>query len=381
MLPAGPVPGRKFVKRRVALNGRYSGVARPTGAQTVAHDLFGHLVAADRDFDLVIFADRNGRDVSSWVDRPGVEVVHVPFRSWGRMRSQLYEQTRLARDARARGASLVYHPINTCPRFAGGIRHVVTLLDLNFHHNPQWYGRSFRTWLELTTIPGLKKADRVACISDWVADDARRTLGLDPARVRRIYCGLRQLGHVENPPTDPDVVLAVNPFQPHKNLPRLIDAVGRLRQENPRLRLRIAGRPQDNFQPDPHLADRLRRDYVHVTGYLTDEQLGDEYARAAVLCIPSFEEGFGMPIIEAMAHDTTVVASNASCLPEIAGEAGILVDPSSIEAIAEGLRQALAEGPEDRARRHELGRAHARAFDWSEIARQYVALFREVLDA
>lgn len=369
------------MNQRVALNGRYSGVGKPTGAQTVAHDLFGHLIEAERDFDLVVFADRGAPDVATWADRPDVELVHVPFRSWGRMRSQLYEQFDLPRAARARGASVAYHPINTCPRFGGRVRHIVTLLDLNFHHNPQWYGRAFRTWLELTTIHGLKKADRVACISEWVAEDARRTLGLDPERVRRIYCGLRELGQVESPPTDPDVILAVNPFQPHKNLARLIDAVGELRESKPSIRLRVAGRPQDNFQRDPQLAARLERDFVHVTGYLTDEQLGDEYARAAVLCIPSFEEGFGMPIIEAMAHDTTVVASNVSCLPEIAGPAGILVDPSSVASIAGGLRTALEEPDDERARRHAAGRAHIRQFDWREIAKQYVELFREVLGA
>jgi glycosyltransferase involved in cell wall biosynthesis len=356
-------------------------VDRPTGAQTVAHDLFGHLVDADRDFDLVVFADRDAPDIVDWARRDDVDLVHVPFRAWGRMKSQLHEQFELARAARSHGAGLVYHPINTCPRIGGGVPHVVTLLDLNFHHNPQWYGRAFRTWLELTTIPGLKKAARVACISDWVAADARKTLGLDPHKVRRIYCGLRELGHVERPAKDPDVILAVNPFQPHKNLARLIDAVGQLRETMPSLRLRVAGRPQDNFQSDPQLADRLARDYVQLTGYLSNAELGDEYARATALCIPSFEEGFGMPIIEAMAHDTTVVASNVSCLPEIAGEAGILVDPGSVEAIAEGLRTALDEPAEARAERHRVGRAHAEQFDLKEIAKQYVALFREVLDA
>ena len=235
------------MKQRVALNGRYSGVEKPTGAQTVAHDLFGHLVESDRNLDFVIFADRDTPDVASWAGRDDVELVHVPFRAWGRTRSQLYEQFWLSRAARAHGADLVYHPINTCPRFGGGVRHVVTLLDLNFHHNPHWYGRAFRTWLEHTTIPGLEKADRVACISEWVAADARRTLGLDPHRVRRIYCGLRELGHVEQPDTDPDVVLAVNPFQPHKNLVRLVDAVGRLRESMPSLKLRVGILSTSNF--------------------------------------------------------------------------------------------------------------------------------------
>lgn len=364
----------------VALNGRYTGVEKPTGAQTVAHDLFAHLVRAERPFRLVVLADLTDPRLDGWGALPKVELVHVPFRRWGRMRSQLFEQFRLTALARRHGAGLVYHPINTCPRFGGGLPHVVTLLDLNFHHNPQWYGRAFRTWLEHTTIPGLRKAARVACISDWVADDARRTLGLGPGQVRTIHCGLRQLVPSGPIAADPDVVLAVNPFQPHKNLSRIVDAVGALRHERPALRLRVAGRPQDNFRADPELAERLALPFVEVTGYLSDTGLADEYARASVLCMPSFEEGFGMPVIEAMAHSTTVVTSDRSCLPEIAGPAAILVDPSSTDAIAEGLRRALAEPPEERARRHREGREHARRFDWRAIAGRYVELFAEVLD-
>ena len=181
------------MKPCVALNGRYTGVEKPTGAQTVAHDLFEHLVRADRPFRLVVFADRRAPGVAKWERYADVEIVDVPFRRWGRMRSQLFEQLQLTRLARRHGARMLYHPINTCPRFGGSLPQVVTLLDLNFHHNPQWYGRAFRTWLEHTTIPGLRKASRVACISNWVADDARRTLQLDPDRVRTIYCGLRDL--------------------------------------------------------------------------------------------------------------------------------------------------------------------------------------------
>ena len=367
------------MKQLVALNGRYTGVDKPTGVQTVAHELFRHLVAAERPFGLIIFADTTAPEVAAWAGSPDVELVHVPFRAWGRVRSQIFEQVRISARARSMGAHLLYHPINTCPRFGGALPQMVTLMDLNFHRNPQWYGRSFRTWLELTTVPGLRKADRVVCISDWVAEDARRTLGLEARQVRMIYNGLRQLqpGGAGEPETD--VVLAVNPFQPHKNLIRIIDAVAALREERPSLRLRVVGRPQDNFRESPGLAHRLEYDFVHVTGYVDDAELADEYRRAAVLCMPSFEEGFGMPIIEAMALDTTVVTSDRTCLPEVTGEAGIFVDPASTEAISDGLRRALDESAEQRAHRHRLGREQAARFDWVQTADQYIELFSELL--
>ena len=369
------------MKPRVALNGRYTGVVEPTGVQTVAHAIFAHIVRSERSFDLVIFADRNAPDMHSWARRDDVELVHVPFRSWGRARSQLFEQALLTRHARSRGARLVFHPINTCPRFGRGLAHVVTLHDLNFLHFPTWYGRAFRTWLGWTAIPGLRKAARIVCISDWVAKDAQRTLGIDAGRITRIYNGLRDLGNEPDAVRDPNVVLAVNPFQPHKNLVRLIDAVGQLREIRSGLVLRVAGRPHENFRRDPDLADRLDRDYVQVTGYLTDTQLAVEYRKAAVLCMPSFSEGFGMPLIEAMARDTTVVTSDASCLPEIAGEAGILVDPAAVDSIARGLRLALEESDTERAQRHASGRSQAAKFDWERAAADYVGVFEELLES
>lgn len=367
------------MKHRIALNGRFTGVDQPTGVQAAAQELFNSLVAAPRPFGLLIFADAGSTVVQRWTGQRNVEVVDLPFRRWGRMRSQIYEQVRMSARARAAGTGLLYHPINTCPRFPGRLPQVVTLHDLNFHHNPQWYARNFRTWLEHTTIPGLRRATHVACISDYVVDDAVRTLGLERSRVSRIYDGLRSLQTSGPVARDPDRVLAVNPFQPHKNLARLIDAVGRLRSDRPGLHLRVVGRPQANFRGHESLASRFSEDWVEVTGYIDDARLADEYASAAVLCMPSFEEGFGMPLIEAMSLGTPVVTSNLSCLPETAGPAGVLVDPHSVSSIAEGLRTVLEEDAGARARREEAGRAHAARFDWDAAASEYIALFERVL--
>ena len=87
-----------------------------------------------------------------------------------------------------------------------------------------------------------------------------------------------------------------------------------------------------------------------------------------------------MPLIEAMARDTSVVTSDASCLPEIAGEAGILVDPASVDSIAQGLRLALEESDAERAQRHASGRSQAAKFDWERAAAHYVGVFEEQLE-
>ncbi|RKZ08109.1 hypothetical protein DRQ32_09425 [bacterium] len=366
----------------VALNGRFTAVDQPTGVQAAAGELFTQLVLADRPFDLLIYADSTAGVVREWAGAPGVRIEHVPFRSWGRARAQLHEQIVISRRARQAGARLLYHPINTCPRYQGHQGHlpqVVTLHDLNFHHNPQWYGRSFRTWLEHTTIPGLSRAAHVVCISDHVVGDAIRTLELDPGRVSRIYDGLRRLSPGREVARDRDLVLAVNPFQPHKNLPRLIEAMSILRKERPSVRLRVVGRAQENFRGHEKIADALAVEWVHLTGYIDETQLAEEYCAASVLCMPSFEEGFGMPLIEAMSFGASVVTSNLSCLPETAGPAGILIDPHSAQSIADGLRTALTESGAGREAREEAGRAHAARFSWATAAAEYTELFSRLM--
>lgn len=370
--------------QRIAINGRFSGTARPTGTQTVAHELVEHITALDQRPEIVLFVDPLLPSVERWRERAGVTVVEVPYAAFGRTRSQLHEQFVLHRRARELRCDLVHHPMNSCPRWPGAVPSLVTVHDLNFHHHPEWYGRAFRGWLEHTMIPGLRRASHVVCISQYVAGDVQRTLGLEASRISTIPNGLKRLADehalhdVER--ADPPVILAVNPWQPHKNLERLLRAVRRLRAEGLVCAVAIAGRAHENFRGQPGLEGELAHEHVHVLGYLSDADLARAYVRASVLAMPSLEEGFGLPVIEAMAHGTSVVTSTVTSLPEVGGDAAILVDPYDEAAIAAGLREALTEPEHARRAREARGRRHAARFDWNEVARAYVATYRSTLD-
>lgn len=280
---------------------------------------------------------------------------------------------------------MVHHPMATCPRWSLGTTTVVTLHDLNFYHHPEWVSPAFRRWLMLTAVPGMRKAAHVTAISDYVLADARKTLGLAPDKSSRIYNGLKPMalrpesatisGSKKNPPT----ILGVNLWQPHKNLGRLIAAVAELQTDFPGLELHLAGRPQAQFQDQPGLQDSLKAPFIRILGYLTDEALAQAYASASVCCYPSLEEGFGLPILEAMAMNTPVATSNTSCLPEIAGGAAVLFDPLSEKDIARALRDALRETDAQREIRLANGRAVAARFSWIESAKQYVQLYARLL--
>jgi glycosyltransferase involved in cell wall biosynthesis len=174
-------------------------------------------------------------------------------------------------------------------------------------------------------------------------------------------------------------ILGVNLWQPHKNLPRLLDALALLRREIPEAELLLVGRPQANFQNSPSMARCQEQPGVKILGYLDHGRLAQIYQEAEVFCYPSLFEGFGLPVLEAMAAGTPVVTSNVTALPEVAGGAAILVDPLSPADIARGLRDALLESGEARAARAAAGRAVAARFNWDESARQYIDLFEKLI--
>lgn len=369
-----------MTSRRVCLNGRFSGTLRPTGTQVVAYHLFDAIVRQAREVELVILADPAFPGVADWANVPRTTLVPVPFSTWSRSRAQLWEQFVLPLRARQLGCGLVHHPITTCPRWRFGLRSLVTVHDLNFYHHPEWVSRNFRNWLLATAVPGIQSADYIVAISDYVLDDVRRTLGVEEKRSVRVYNGFKK--PPQSPVSTADrsgglVIFMLNAWQPHKNLCRVLDALPALRRDYPNLELRLAGRPQAQFRSQPELQSKLLQPGVNVLGYLTDEALAQAYAQADVFCYPSLEEGFGLPLIEAMAAGVPVVTSNVSCLPEIAGGAGILVDPYSVEDLIRGLRLALDQN--SRAQWVERGLAAASRFSWEESARRYIEIYHELL--
>ena len=367
-------------KKRIALNGRFSGTARPTGTQTAAFGLFDQIIRRNKDFELVVFADRRFRGVAEWEGLPGTKLVEVPFQDWSRGRAQLWEQFAFATLCRKWRCDGAHHPINTSPMYNGGVRKVVTLHDLNFLRHPEWYSFKFRTIYSLCALPGLRSADRIVTISNYVLGHAREFLQVPEDRLRMIYNGSKSLA-LDGAPVSPtgDYLLCVGSIPPHKNLIRLIEAYQQVRVDFPELELRVVGRPVAQAGRDEKLAELLKAPGVNVLGYLSEEDLARAYAGAKVFCYPSLEEGFGLPLLEAMSVDAPVVTSNVSCLPEIAGDSAVLVDPYRVEAIADGIREVLRWSPEERALRTAKGRERAAKFSWSAAADAYLALYREML--
>ena len=361
----------------VALNARFSGTLQPTGTQVASFHLFDAIVRSERRVPLVVYADRRFPGIGAWASVPDTQVIDVPFSSWPRSLSQMWEQLVLPASVRRHGCALVHHPMTTCSRWHGGVRHLVTVHDLNFFHHPEWIGRAFRWWMSGVVVPAIKHADHVVAVSDYVLNDLRQTFGIAEHRSCRIYNGLPPLRAqgMDRGAAASRTVLGVNLWQPHKNLPRLLAAFSRIRLLHPEVELHLAGRPQANFRAQNGLAPLLELPGVRVLGYLPEHELAGAYATATVVCYPSLGEGFGLPVLEAMAAGTRVVTSNVSCLPEIARGAAILVDPSDEASIAAGILESLNESADVRAAQVARGRTVAASYRWEDAAMHYIGLY------
>lgn len=365
---------------RLAFNGRFSGTLEPTGTQTAAYNLFDAIIRhPNRDFWIDVFADRRFPGIDGWKSSDGINLVQVPFSEWSRSRAQLWEQLVFPYRCVAAGARLAHHPITTSPAIgARAVASVVTLHDVNFITHPQWYSWRFRAAYAITAVPGLRSASAVVAVSQYVRQEAIRALSLSAERVRVIHNGVKPLPTAADVVDAPPYILCVGSLQPHKNLRRMIDAWKLVRRKRPDLELWIVGRKQPGFRKTSDYPELLSHPGVTVLGYVTDANLARAYAGAVAFVYPSLEEGFGLPVLEAMEAGTPVIASNSSCLPEIVGSAAKLVDPMSSESIAAAIENVIGWTDNERQAVVARGRERAKRFRWSTAAGEYISLYHKL---
>ncbi len=366
----------------IALNGRFSGSRQPTGTQIASFQLFDAILRHEsrrpEELNFVVFADDRFPGVGRWASLPGVTFVQTPFQDWSQARGHLWEQCLAARLAKRHGCRFMHHPMNTSPAWQGRkqeIDHIVTLHDLNFLLHPEWYTRSFRIVYDICALPGLRKSCCVVAISEYVRKQAESLLKRSPVQLQMIHDGVKQMKVTS--PRQGNYLFAAGSLQPHKNLVRLIEAFLRIRTFYPNLELIVAGRKQIPFTPPPGLSSLLQSPGVCFTGYLSEEELANAYAGAKAFCFPSLEEGFGLPVLEAMSLGCPVLTSDTSCLPEIAVPA-LQVDPYSVDAIAGGLRHLLDLTPTEREEIITAGQTWCQRFRWEDSAKRYLSLYRDL---
>jgi len=291
-------------------------------------------------------------------------------------------------DAKLRTANVnLLHSPNFVVPWNVPVPFVVTVFDLSTRRFPSDHPLEWRAYERWFLPSRAKAAARVIAISELTRQDAIREYGVPPERVTAIHPGVHRRffsfinRRAERAPGGEPRLLFPGAPVARKNLDLVLQAMAKAAPGSPlkRARLEISGAPAGRFPDRVAQIHQLGlSDRVQWMGQIPVDDMPGVYADADICVYPSFYEGFGFPPLESMACGTPVVASKASCLPEILGKAAVLVDPSDLQGFA-GAVESLLTNQERRRQLIEAGRKHVASFTWERCAELTVAVYREVL--
>jgi glycosyltransferase involved in cell wall biosynthesis len=366
---------------------------RSAGIHSYIAELLRRLPFADDGLRYTAFASRAA---SAHISRIPVRSTWLPTeRPWVRI---VWEQAIQPFVAMAERLDLLHGLAFVSPR-AGGCPTIVTIHDLSFALFPGFFRGANAAYLRLFTRISCRRAARIIAVSEHTRADVVRLYGVPGRRVEAIPQGVdarffprsaSEIAEFKRAHALPDhFILFVGTLEPRKNLVKLIEAFSNLThlhcaqaQVSPisNLKLVLVGGKGWYYEEVFAAIERLNlSDRVIWPGYVPADDLPLWYNSADVFAFPSRYEGFGMPLLEAMACGTPVVTSTASSLPEVAGDAALTTPPDDREALADALHRALT----DVGLRQELrakGFARAATFTWEETARRTARVYRHALE-
>lgn len=355
---------------------------RRAGIHHYIAQVISHLPLASGDLEAHLFTRHPGQ----LARLPHLSVVGSRWPTERRSVRIAWEQLVWPWQARQRRLDLLHSMAFVLPRFTP-CPAIVTVYDLSFLHYPEQFPTLQRRYLTGQTGRSCRQARRVIAISESGRQDVHRFFGVPLARIDVVYPGV-EARYRPLPQAEIDAfrqkrnlpgrfILHVGTLQPRKNIPTLLDAFAQL--PDPDLHLVLVGGKgwlyNEIFQQIEWLGLTER---VHFPGYAADEELPLWYNAAALFAFPSLYEGFGMPVVEAMACGTPVVASNASSIPEAVGEAGLLFHPQDGAELAERMASVLND-PAISARMRERGLAQAAQFSWERAGRETAVAYRHAI--
>lgn len=357
---------------RIAIDASRTTVQRVTGTERYALQLIRALI--DHNCTLptphqITLYFRDTPKIDLFPVRDHVTMRVIPF-------ARLWTHLRFAAALWQDKPDITFVPAHTLPFVFAG-RAAVTIHDLGYRYFPDSHPTQQRWYLDLTTRYSAWRANVILADSMATANDLQRFYDIPARRTTVVYPGVDSLELAEfdvvrrkyNLP--PRYFLFIGTLQPRKNIARLVQAYARYKKTTgDSAALVLAG--GKGWLYDEGWTAGIND--IILTGYIDDEHKGALYAGALALVFPSLYEGFGFPVLEAMGCGTPVICSNTSSLPELAGDAALLVDPLNIDALTAAMYRIVS----DEALRLELierGKAQAAAFTWQKTATQIIDIF------
>ena len=327
-----------------------------------------------------------GALIAAFHDSHAVELVPYRQRSLRLLGPHLELPLRMRRD----GARVVHGPANALPLVSVGLPEVVTIHDLAIYDHPEWFpsGQWFAT--RVVVPQSVRRAGVIICPSEATKRATMRLFGVDAERCRVIPHGVEtEFALPASPSVKAEVkaryalpdrfLLQLGTVQPRKNYVTSLRALARIPLQQ-RIPLIVAGAFGWKYDA---VVDAVReldlRDWVRFVGYAGMPDLPALYQLTQVVLFPSLDEGFGLPLLEAFAAGTPVVASNAGAIPEVAGDAALLSAPDDSEALADNILR-LLQDRSLRDRQVAAGRARASLYTWSASAAAHRDVYQSVVE-
>lgn len=365
------------------------------GSGTYARQLLPHLLLAEPDIELTAWI---GTTAPEWLEREPwageVRWIRLPVPGLGTPWHLWHELAGIGFDARRRRLDLVHGLAYLAPLVHPGVATVATILDVIWIHHPEATGARFRAVMGTLAPMVGRRSTRIIAISEAARDDIAATLHLDIEKF-----DVTPLGILPPPPpatgADPagvrerlglgaePIVLCVAAKRAHKNLHGLIRALALLDQGSEpgqRVQLVLPGSANEYEDQLRALARELGvEDSVRFPGWISDADLEDLYRLASCFVLPTLREGFGLPVLEAMARGVPVACSDIPALTEVVGDAAVLFDPHDPGAIARAIERIMGD-PDLAGELVKRGRERCRMFTWERTALATLASYRRALD-
>ncbi|EKD75995.1 MAG: glycosyl transferase group 1 [uncultured bacterium] len=350
--------------------------------------LVKYLLKADQRNQYVLFFDHRVASTQEF-KRKNVKIVRFPYSEYKRYLPFAYSHLFVSQILNRERLDLFHAPANVVPlQYKRPC--VVTVHDLAIYQHPEWFPNKQDFSIKILVPKSLHKAKQIIAVSQSTANDVHRQFGIEHQRINVVY-----EGHEPNPVPkklaarqiikkfhlSEDFFLYIGTLEPRKNIAGLIAAFDTLVSKRPRrfknVQLVLAGAKGFRFEDNYLAIQTVKAGSVRYLGYVTPKEKLALLALTKAFVFPSLYEGFGLPVVEAMACGTPVITSRVSSLPEVVGKAALLINPNKPQTLMKAIDQCLNQNTRKRYGR--LGKQQAKQFTWQRCVEQTLAVYEKAL--